>query len=54
MCADGDGAEQCQSRAVAGWREPVPDVLVQVGVGAFDLALRTHSGPDREVRAAAW
>jgi hypothetical protein len=30
------------------------DVLVQVKVRALDFALATHSGPDREVRAAAW
>jgi hypothetical protein len=51
---DGDWPEQYQSGTVAVRREPVADVLVQVKVRALDLALTTHSGPDREVRAAAW
>jgi hypothetical protein len=54
MCPDGDWAEQCQKRPLTVGSEPVPDVLVQVGVRALDLGLTTHSGPDHQVRAAAW
>ena len=38
VCSDGDWAEQCQTGTVALGREPVPDILVQVGVRAFDLS----------------
>ena len=38
MCPDGDWAEQCQTGTVAVRCEPVPNVLVQVGVRAFDLS----------------
>jgi hypothetical protein len=41
---DRDWPEQCQSGAVAVQREPVPDVLVQVGVRAFNLSSNAFRG----------